>query len=106
MPDAEQVFPDRATTHYNLIVPETDWADWKDSIPRSIPLHERLHTLIQIDTTLAGEVDVASLTLLRMKFERIEERSKTARQSLAADDPQKARAELEQIAEIAGDVAD
>jgi hypothetical protein len=102
----DHMFPDQETTSYMVAAPTEDWNAWKNSIPRTIPLYERLYTLIQIDTALDGDVDVASLNLLRMKFERIEQRSKTARQALADGDVQKARAELEQIGEVAADMVE
>jgi hypothetical protein len=99
------MFPDAETTQYQVAVPTEDWTAWKDSIPRTMPLYERLHTLIQIDTALDGEADVSSLTLLQMKCERIAERSRTARNALENDDEGKVRAELEQIEDIAEGLA-
>jgi len=98
------MFPGRETTSYVAAAPTEDWEEWKANIPRTLALYERLHALIQIDTALDGETDVASLNLLRMKCERIQQRSQTARQALDDGDVQKARAELKQIDGLAGDL--
>ena len=92
-------------TTYQIGVPSDDWEAWKESIPRTIPLYQRLHALIQIDTALDNETDVAAMNLLRMKAERIAQRAATAQQALADDDPHKARAELEEIESLAAELS-
>jgi len=104
MSDTWEYYPDRETTLFQLHVPTEDWAAWKATIPRTVPLYERLYTLIQIDTALDGEANVASLNLLRMKLERIQQRAETAQHALEDGDTPKARAECEQIQDIAGDL--
>ena len=92
-------------TTYQIGIPTEDWTAWKESIPRTIPLYKRIHALIQIDTALDGETDVAAMNLLRMQCERIAQRAATAQQALDDDDPHKARAELEDIADLAQSLA-
>jgi hypothetical protein len=106
MPRADHdPYPGERTTWYQFKVPTDDWEDWQDQIPRSTPLYERLYTLIQIDTALDGDTNVAQMNLLSMKCERIRQRAETGRQAIDNGDPQKARAELEQIEEVAGALA-
>jgi hypothetical protein len=104
MSDTWDYYPDRDTTPYRFTVPTEDWEEWKRTIPRTVPLYERLYALIQIDTALDGEANVASLNLLRMKLERIQQRAETAQHALEDGDGPKARAECEQIQDIAGDL--
>lgn len=89
---------------YRFRAPRELWNDWKDSIPRSVSLDQRIIALIQIDAALDGETNVANMILLRMKLERIQQRSQTARQALQDGDGPKVRAELEQIDDIAADL--
>lgn len=100
----DHMFPNQQTTQYQVAVPTEDWEAWKDEIPRSMPLYERLYTLIQIDTTLSGEADVASLNLLRIKLERIQQRAETAEHALDDDNLPKVRGELDDIQTLVEDL--
>lgn len=100
------MFPDQDTTSYMVAIPTDDWEAWKRAIPRDIPLYERIYKLILFDAGPHADIDNASVNLLRMKYQRIEQRSKTARQALDDGDIEKARAELEQIGEVAADMVE
>lgn len=98
----DHMFPDEPeTTSYMVQMPADDWAEWKDSIPRSRPLYDRLHALIQIDTAFDGEADLAELRLVTMKFQRIEQRCMTALDALHDDDVEKVREELRTMRNMA-----
>lgn len=89
---------------YQFELPAEDWREWGDVVPRSTPKHERLYTLIQIDLALNGETDISGLNLLVMKLERVGQRAANAQDALDRNDPQKARAELEEIEALAADL--
>jgi hypothetical protein len=96
------MFPDADdTTTYLIEMPTGDWDDWKDAIPRSKPLYDRLHTLVQLDAEFAGEVDATELRLTSMKFDRVHQRCQTALQAWTDGDHEKVREELHEIRSIA-----
>lgn len=96
------MFPDAVdTTSYMVEIPSDDWDAWKDTIPRSTPLYERLHRLVQLDAEFDGDADLAELRLTSMKFQRVHQRCQTALNSMADDDVEKVREELLTIRDIA-----
>jgi len=88
------------TTHYQIAVPTDDWAAWKATIPRTKPLYQRVHELLQVDTALDGDVDPETIRLLLFKADRLQERTRTARQALARGDEETVREELAGIEDL------
>lgn len=90
---------------YRFDIDRDTWMAWKRDIPRTRTLDERIRALIEIDSALAGEADIASLRLLHLKCERIMHRADTARNALDAGNADKAAAELDAIHDLAADLA-
>lgn len=44
---------DREAVTYQFSIPADDWGDWKDTVPRDVPLDEELRSMIR----RAGDVD-------------------------------------------------
>lgn len=110
--DAAQESDD--TVVYAIELPREEWETWKDTVPRSVPLHERLRDLVLEDyrSTTAGGYNEMEERTARLLASRINRRSKTARQALDryenpddGDDPDpelldSVREHLEAIGEI------
>lgn len=95
------MYPDRETTQYQLAIPSDDWAAWKRTVPRTVPLYERLFRLIQEDTLPEDAYDESDLQLWSLKFQRVEQRVTNAEAALEADDTDRAKEELAAIRDIA-----
>ena len=96
------MFPDAdETTQYQVEIPSEDWRAWKRTVPRDVPLYRRLFHLIQTDTVPRDQMDSSDMALLRLKFERVAQRVTNAEAALNADDPERAREELDTIREVA-----
>lgn len=97
------MFPDRETTSYNVTVPSGDWRAWKDTVPRSTTLYERLHELIREDTKAKqrGGYDDMEERTARLLATRIQHRGRTARQALERGDDDAVREQLDSMVEIA-----
>jgi hypothetical protein len=97
------MFPDRETTSYNVTVPSEDWSRWKDTVPRSTTLYERLHELIQEDAKAhqRGGYDDMEERTARLLATRIQHRGRTARQALDRGDSDAVEEQLDKMIEIA-----
>lgn len=95
------MFADRETTQYQVAIPTADWEAWKRTVPRTVPLYERLYRLIQEDTLPEDAYDQSDLQLWSLKFQRVEQRVTNAEAALDSDDTERAREELAAIREIA-----
>lgn len=100
------MFPGRETTQYQVTIPTEDWEAWKRTVPRTVPLYRRLYQLIQADTVPENHLEESDLSLLLLKFERIEQRVTNAETALDADDKARARDELQTMREIATGMLD
>lgn len=110
--DAAQESDD--TVVYAIELPRSEWDQWKDTVPRSVPLHERLRDLVLEDyrSTAAGGYSEMEERTARLLASRMKRRSLTARQALdryedpddGDPDPERldsVREHLEAIGEIA-----
>lgn len=98
----EDMFPDcNDIREYRVCIPADEWDDWKDHVPRSTPLYERLYHLVELDLAFEGDADLAELRLMEMKFERVRERCKTGLNALANGNEEKAREEFLEIRDVA-----
>jgi len=80
------------------------WERWKDTVPRSVALHDRLHELIaqDLEATRGGGYDDMEERSARLLATRIHHRAQTAEQALEQGDDEKVRKELANIDDIAG----
>lgn len=96
-------YPDQYTT-FHLGVPPELWTNWKDTVPRSTNLSERIETLIEQDlnaTAAGGYTEIEERTA-RLLASRIERRAQTALDAIEErDDIDSATDNLEKIGEIA-----
>lgn len=94
------------TTTYQFEIPSDTWNKWRDTVPRTVPLYARIETLIKMDAERADVDDVETTQLVTMQYNRIRQRSLTARDALDRGDEEKAREELQAIADVANAFAD
>jgi len=96
-------YPDQYTT-FHLGVPPELWDSWKDTVPRSENLSERIETLIEQDlnATAAGGYTEMEERTARLLASRIERRAQTALDAIEErDDIDSAKENLQKIGEIA-----
>jgi hypothetical protein len=101
----DHMFPDRETTQYQVAIPDDDWEAWKRSVPRTVPLYRRIHTLLQLDTDRDEEDDLNE-RLISLQFQRIVQRGQNIRDALDDGDQDRALEEVAKIEEIAGPIAE
>lgn len=95
-------WPERETTQYQVAIPTEDWDDWKDTVPRTVPLYERLHDLLVMDTAAATDGwDEETEQMVRMLSNRMRHRARRALTALENDNADRASEELETIVELA-----
>jgi hypothetical protein len=63
---------DREAVTYQFRVPAEDWGDWKDTVPRDVPLDEELRSMIRRAATADsdegdGEVDSEKRSAIRIR---------------------------------------
>jgi len=96
---------DPETVTYQFDVPETDWREWTNTVPRETPLHARLHDLIRQDTesVQAADLDDEQRQHVRLVGQRVAIRSRQALQAIRGDDVDQETAldELETVIDLA-----
>lgn len=97
---------------YQFYIDKSLWDEWKNSVDRDTPLHDRLTELLradiradgeQIERALAEVPDIdndETLNLLRLKLGRCNARAKTAADALQDDNPEKALVTIDKVTEI------
>ena len=77
------------------------WTDWKDTVPRSVPLADRLAVLLQFDIVadLDADAELAEVADARRALIQIRRHTMRASQNVE-DDPEAAREELRTILNV------
>jgi len=94
-PDAE----DRIT--YQFEMERDEWRRWTGTVPRHIPLSDRLRELIRTDADVgAREIDPDDRRMIELLGSRIAQRADNARDGIAAGEYERAEEELEKLRQI------
>jgi hypothetical protein len=94
-PDAE----DRIT--YQFQMERDEWRRWTATVPRHIPLSDRLRALIRTDADAgAREIDSDDRRMIELLGSRIAQRAANARDGLDAEEYDRVAAELDKLAQI------
>jgi len=104
---AQRPAPPDETITYQFEMDREAWREWTDNVPRSTPIHDRLRTLIELDTAVALETfDVARCRLVDMKADRITEKARQGQNAIRKrEKPEQAVEKLAGIEEIAGSLS-
>lgn len=105
-PAPDHQFADEETVSYQVAMPADDWRAWKRTVPRTVPLYRRLYQLLVSDTIPEDQMDESDISLLLLKFERVEQRVTNAETALDDGDINRARKELQTIREVAAGMLD
>jgi len=94
MPDGDDM------VKYRYSVPRDLWEEWKDTVPRSMPLYEAHRGLLRQDVAaLDTDEDVAEAPV-EVFATRIRHRARTAANAAQDGDTETVRQQCEEIAEL------
>lgn len=96
---------------YQFYIEQELWDEWKNSVDRDMPLHDRLTDLLRADAQSEGGLaevvedeasldEIETLNLLRLKLGRCNARAKVATEKIRADESQSAIITLDKIIDI------
>ena len=103
----DHMWPDCETTQYQVAIPSEDWIDWKELVPRTVPLYRRIHELILLDIRASGLVkdggawDGEDEQMARLLAGRIEHRARRAETAVENDNAERVAEELDEITSLA-----